>query len=200
MSEHTTVTVTPPVHYFGSAVALVTTMNVDGTSNITPISSTWSLGDHYVLGIANVNHGAANPTRTEECVINFADTSLVERVERLAPTTGAAPVPEQKRQRYRSELDKWHLAGFTLEPSTRVAPPRVAECPVQIEASLERALPLDETFAAYDVRVRAVHVHHALEVPGTNHIDIREWKPLYYTFRRYYGQGEHLSCTFKAQH
>jgi len=34
-----------PVLYFGTPVALITTVNPDGSSNISPISSAWALGD-----------------------------------------------------------------------------------------------------------------------------------------------------------
>ena len=175
------------------------THNPDAGDNITPISSTWALDEHYVLGMARWNHGAHNLERTGECVINFPDHAQWRQVERLADTTGSRTIPEPKRGRYRHVPDKWALGGFTSTPSQLVTPARIAECPVQIEATLRNVMALTDDLAAYHVRVERVHVHASLQVPGTNYVETAAWHPLYYTFRHYFAQGTHLGRTFKAE-
>ncbi|GHG75255.1 hypothetical protein GCM10018779_52750 [Streptomyces griseocarneus] len=52
--------------------------------------------------------------------------------------TGRNPVPKVKAKGWRFEPDKFAAAGLTGEPSHLVRPPRVAECPIQLEARAER--------------------------------------------------------------
>ena len=51
-----------PVLYFGTPVALITTVNPDGSSNISPISSAWALGDRYMLGLGADGQAVADPS------------------------------------------------------------------------------------------------------------------------------------------
>lgn len=196
-----TLAILPSVYYFGTPIALLSTLGPDGAANITPISSVWALGDMYVLGLGIGNQGTQNVLHTEELVINLADAALASSIERIAATTGATDIPSAKQGLYRHESDKWRLGGFTPVPSIHVAPPRVAECPVQLEARLIKVVPLgdgSEAVAAH-VRVIACHVHDGLAVPGTNHIDLDRWQPLYYTFRHYFAQGERVGVSFKSE-
>lgn len=41
----------PKILYYGTPVILLNTLNEDGTVNISPISSSWALGDCIVLGV-----------------------------------------------------------------------------------------------------------------------------------------------------
>ena len=53
--EH--ITIRPSVLYVGTPVALVTTLNADGTTNISPMSSAWALADRVVLGMTSTSQG-----------------------------------------------------------------------------------------------------------------------------------------------
>jgi flavin reductase (DIM6/NTAB) family NADH-FMN oxidoreductase RutF len=48
----------PSVLYVGTPVALITSLNPDGSPNISPMSSAWALGDRVVLGLATGGRGA----------------------------------------------------------------------------------------------------------------------------------------------
>jgi flavin reductase (DIM6/NTAB) family NADH-FMN oxidoreductase RutF len=50
----------PSILYFGTPVALVTTLNTDGTPNIGPMSSAWALGYVVVMGWESTAHTLAN--------------------------------------------------------------------------------------------------------------------------------------------
>jgi flavin reductase (DIM6/NTAB) family NADH-FMN oxidoreductase RutF len=178
---------------------LLTTSMLDGRTNITPISSAWALGSTYVLGLGTDGQGARNLLRTGELVINLPDAGLAHAVERIAPTTGAAEVPPGKRDRYRHEPDKWRLAGLTPARSRYVAPDRVAECPVQLEARVTAVVPFEDDAVAVHATVLATHAHEGLVLDGTSYIDLERWRPLYYTFRHYFAQGERLAVSFKAE-
>ncbi|WP_246128174.1 flavin reductase family protein [Amycolatopsis rhizosphaerae] len=198
MIEH--ITITPSILYFGTPVALLTTENADGSANITPMSSAWALGEVVVLGLAPTGQGARNLTARPELVINLPGPAQWAAVERLAPLTGADPVPEHKRDRFRYEPDKFAAAGFRPEPAELVRPPRLAECPIQIEAraAAVRADAGDE-FLIIEARVLRVHCAPELIVPGTQHIDPARWSPLIYNFRHYFGLGPQLGHSFRSE-
>ncbi len=41
----------PKILYYGTPVVLLTTLNEDETSKVTPMSSAWALGDRIMLGL-----------------------------------------------------------------------------------------------------------------------------------------------------
>ena len=191
--------ITPSVLYFGTPVALVSTLNADGTTNLSPISSLFALGTTYALGLATDGHAVANLARRRELVINLPDADLVEAIERIAATTGASPVPIDKAPRYRHVQDKWRLGGLTRVPSATVGPDRVLECPVHLEARVVDITPFAEGTVLVQARVAKVHARADLVQPGTSYLDLARWRPLYYTFRHYFAQGEEVGVSFKAE-
>ena len=104
-------TIEPTVLYFGTPVALISTLNPDGSHNLAPMSSAWWLGWSCMLGLGQMGQTSDNLIRTRECVINLPSEDLVTHVDRLALTTGKDPVPERKRQwGCRYEPDKFGIA------------------------------------------------------------------------------------------
>lgn len=89
-------TIEPTILYFGTPVALISTLNEDGTPNIAPMSSAWWLGWSCMLGLGSMGKTSDNLIRTRECVINLPSEEQVTSVDRLALTTGKNPVPEKK--------------------------------------------------------------------------------------------------------
>jgi flavin reductase (DIM6/NTAB) family NADH-FMN oxidoreductase RutF len=190
------VTIEPTILYFGTPVALISTTNPDGSANLAPMSSVWWLGWSAMLGLGRMGQTAENLERTRECVINLPSASMVSHVDRLAMTTGRDPVPEKKLAwGYRHESDKFGLAGLTQQPSVVVAPPRVLECPVQMEAVLHDARPFGKNVSAgaFEVHVVKLHVDESLLVPGNSgtrpHVDPARWRPLIMSFCRFFGLG-----------
>mgnify|MGYP001027669617 FL=1 len=205
-AEH--IEITPSVLYVGTPVALITTLNVDGTTNISPMSSAWMLFDRVVLGMTSTSKGRENAVRDRQIVINFPSPDLWPKVEAIARGTGRDPVPPHKEKiGYRFEPEKFEVSGFTPQESTVVRPLRIAECPIQFEAEVvachdpggdwPRERP--EAFQIIETRVLRVHAHRSVVVPGTSHIDTAKWQPLLYVFRHYFGTGPDLGRTFKAE-
>jgi flavin reductase (DIM6/NTAB) family NADH-FMN oxidoreductase RutF len=194
-------TISPSVYYFGTPVVLVSTLNLDGSTHLTPISSAWALGTTYVIGLGLEHHGTRNLLRHPECVLNLVDADLVPAVERISLTTGSHPVPTHKRPRFRHEKDKWSLAGLTAIPSQTIRPARVLECPVQIESRVQAThrLGLDGAAMAVHLEVLRTHAHTEMIVPETSHIDLTRWQPAYYTFRHYFAQGAHVGQNARAE-
>src|SRR5580658_8616590 len=89
-------TVEPKILYFGTPVALITTIDTDGNANIGPMSSVWALGWTLMLGLEMESKTYQNLMEQKECVINFPPSSLFKHVEKIANLTGANPVPDYK--------------------------------------------------------------------------------------------------------
>ena len=194
------VTITPSVLYFGTPVVLLSTENADGTFNLAPMSSAWALGQVIVLGLGADGQTAGNLRSRGDLVINVPAPAQWAAVERLAPLTGRNPVPERKRGTFRFEPAKFAAAGLRPQPSQLVRPPRVAECPLQLEArAADVRLGLEGEFIIVQAEVLRVHADPRIVVPGTQHVDPRRWSPLIYNFRHYFGLGTELGYTFRSQ-
>lgn len=190
----------PSILYFGTPVVLLSTENQDGSCNLAPVSSAWALGQTVVIGLGSDGQTARNLRSRPDLVINLPAPALWPAVERLAPLTGRYPVPSTKPPGCRFEPDKFAAAGLTAEPAHLVRPPRVAECPIQLEARAERLLPdLSGGFVIVEAVVRKVHADSRIVVPGTDHVDPATWSPLIYNFRHYFGLGPELGHSYRTQ-
>ena len=94
-------------------------------------------------------------------------------------------------------LNDLQAAGLTPLPSRCVRPPRVAECPVQLEAVLEGTHPLAAgdpdrrgKLVGIEVRIKKVHIEESLRMEGhENRIDPEKWRPLIMSFCQFFGLG-----------
>ncbi|MEV4069915.1 flavin reductase family protein [Nonomuraea fuscirosea] len=194
------VVIEPSILYFGTPVVLLSTENEDGSFNLAPMSSAWALGQTVVLGLGREGQTARNLGERPDLVINLPGPALWPAVERLAPLTGRNPVPSTKAKGCRFEPDKFGAAGLHGEASHVVRPPRVAECPIQLEARAERVRPdVHGTFVIVEALVRKVHADPRLLVPGTDHVDPAAWSPLVYNFRHYFGLGPELGHSYRTE-
>ena len=109
-------------------IALTTTVDADGRINAAPLSFFNVMGyDPPVVMLAPSNRPdgtpkdtALNIRATREFVVNIVDEALAE-----AMNVAATPFPPGT-----NELDE---AGLTPRPSLKVAPPCIAEAPVNLE-------------------------------------------------------------------
>lgn len=195
------VTIDPAILYFGTPVALLSTVDDAGQVNLAPISSVFWLGHTAVLGIGTRSQTARNLLSTGQIVVNLPSVDLVSAVNRLALTTGRHPVPEAKHQAgYRHEPDKFGAAGLRAVPSELVTPPRVAECAVAMEGRLAgahglegRAVTEDGVSGIFEIEVLRVQVHPAIRMAGhPDRIDPVAWRPLVMSFQRFFGLGAEL--------
>jgi flavin reductase (DIM6/NTAB) family NADH-FMN oxidoreductase RutF len=179
----------PAILYFGTPVVLISTTDRAGRPNLAPMSSAWWLGHNCMLGLAANSQTTINLRERGECVLNLPSEDLVDHVDRLARTTGSDPVPESKLQRgYRHVADKFGEAWLTPIASELVAPPRVRECPVQMEARLVDVHPVGSGggACAIEVRVERVHAHEAI-LAEPDRVDPDAWRPLIMSFQHFYG-------------
>ncbi|MGZ4454103.1 MAG: flavin reductase family protein [Nocardioides sp.] len=196
--EHETnkVVIDPAILYFGTPVVLLSSLNPDGTTNLMPMSSVFWLGNRAVLGIGAGSQTAANLRRHGEVVLNLASVDLADHVDRLALTTGRRDVPVRKAERgYVHVADKFGTAGLTPIRSDTVAPMRVAESQVNLEAVVRRIHPMyaDEPDRAgslllVEAEVTTVRVCRAIRLLShRDRIDPDAWEPLMMSFQHFYG-------------
>lgn len=172
------------------------------------MSSVFWLGWRCMLGLTANSKTTQNMMRSGECVLNLPSINEVTAVNRLALTTGSNPVPESKiRKGYRYEPDKFGIAGLTPKASETVTPPRVEECPVQLEAVVVATHPIAEDdhlqrgfLSCLEVRIQRVHAEAGILVEGEpNRIDPNKWKPLIMSFQKFYGTGQELHHSILAK-
>jgi flavin reductase (DIM6/NTAB) family NADH-FMN oxidoreductase RutF len=187
----------PKVFYFGTPVVLISTLNEDGTTNIAPMSSVWWLGDSCMLGMSTRSKTVENLIKNSECVLNLPSPDLVGHVNRLALITGKNPVPEYKKEMgYIYKQDKFTAAGFSSLKSILVEPLRIRECPINLEAKVEKISKFgndNDYHVSIEVKIIKTHIEEDLLVPGTrNYIDTDKWSPLIMNFCEFHGLGAKL--------
>jgi flavin reductase (DIM6/NTAB) family NADH-FMN oxidoreductase RutF len=199
-------TIEPKILYFGTPVALISSLNEDGTTNLAPMSSFWALGWTVMLGLLDETKTVENLARHAECVVNLPAPDLWRKVEALAPLTGKDPVPQIKAAQFRFVADKFAAAGLTPLASELVQPARARECAVHMEARVRRLHKmggdkLEQLGGGIAAEVEIVRVHVASDlVVGDSYIDAHKWSPLLYNFRHYFRLAENeLGKTFRAE-
>lgn len=175
---------------------MIASENEDGSSNISAISSAFWLVDRCILGFAAESQTPQNVLRSGHCTVNLPEDALVASVNALATTTGMPKPSASKIARgYRHVKDKWAVAGLTPQASQLVRPPRVRECPVQMECELVESHGLMQDAPAMagalvilELKVLRVHVLERLRMPGhANRIDPDRWRPMIMSFQQLYG-------------
>jgi flavin reductase (DIM6/NTAB) family NADH-FMN oxidoreductase RutF len=200
-SEADFVAISPDILYFGTPVAVLSSLDPDGTTHLAALSSFWALGERIVLALTVFGQSAANLRRHAECVLNLHSPLQWREVERLGHTTARAPLTDYHRTAgIVYAKDKFAASGFTPLSSQCVTPARAAQCPVQIETSVTAVHPADQDapFVHIETRKLLVHAERAVLDPTGTRVDVGTWSPLLYVFRHYFGKGPHLGARFRA--
>jgi flavin reductase (DIM6/NTAB) family NADH-FMN oxidoreductase RutF len=188
--------ISPAILYWGTPVVLISTLNPDGTPNIAPMSSAWWLGHRCMIGLAGSSQTTQNLLRTKTCVLNLPTEDMTTAVNALALTTGASPVPEWKHGvGYIHVKDKFARSGLTPQASEVVPPPRIKECPVQMEAELVEAHDMMKDMEelkrapfALELKILRIHVEDQLRLEGfENRVDAGKLRPLFMAFQEFFG-------------
>lgn len=201
-------TIEPAIHYWGTPVVLISSLNDDGSTNVSPMSSAWWLGWSCMLGLDASSKTVENLRRSKACVLNLPSDAMADSVNRLALTTGSRNVPVHKKLLgYRHEADKFAASGLTPSANGSDAPLAVLECPVQLDGEVAQVRPFaagDPRMAvpavAVEVRIVGVRVDEELLMVGHPHrIDSDRWRPLIMSFRHLYGRGAKLQKSTLAR-
>jgi flavin reductase (DIM6/NTAB) family NADH-FMN oxidoreductase RutF len=170
-------TLWPTGAYFGAPAVILSTLDPDGGPRLVPTSAACSHWRTVVLSLNAWSPTLANLQRQGQSVLNVPGPELGARLQRLR---GSADPGE----------DGFAAAGLTPLASKLVLPPRVAECPLQLEAELTAAHPstalpglalVSPTIdvAIVELIIRHVHVAAHLLTPGAGGVDWESWSPLH---------------------
>jgi len=182
-------------------VALITSRNADGSDNLTPMSSSWSLRSSIVLGVGSASQAVENLRSRPELVINLPSADMWEKVEAISGFTGRPEMPAHKAASFAFEADKIAIAGLARQASETVAPVRLRECPIQMEAVVESMTEIadqPEGFVVVVARVNIVHAHSDILTADEQAIDPEKWNPLIFNFRTYHGLDTTLGTMTRA--
>lgn len=187
----------PMIHFLGTPVVPITSVNQDGLVNLAPASSVWWLGLSGALGLGTRGQTYASLARRGGSAFNAPSANEVPAVDRLALTTGADLVPEHKRvMGSRFVRYKYAEAGVTAAPSDLVRAPRVGECAIKPGGrvtAVHATGPVDDHAACPEVPMLRVHADQGLLEPGHRHrVAPDGWCPLVTRFLEFYGLGERV--------
>lgn len=159
------------------AIGWVSTVNSEGQPNLAPFSYFTAVCAKpptilFCPGVRGRDVSAKDTLRnvreTGEFVVNIVNEELVE-----AMNITATELP--------ANVNEFELTGLSTAPSLTIAPPRVAESPVNYECKVVEIVDIgDGTTGSGSVVIGEVlHLHVADEVMQPNyHIDIQALKPI----------------------
>ena len=142
-------------------IALASTMDKEGNSNLSPFSffNVFSANPPILIFSParrvrdnTTKHTLENVLQTKEVVINIVNHDMVQQM-----SLSSAEFPQG--------IDEFKKAGFTPLPSVKVAPPRVAESPVQFECKVNKIIALGNEGGAGNLvicEVVQLHINEAI--------------------------------------
>lgn len=140
-------------------IAFVSTVDKDGNVNLSPFSFFNVFGSNPPIAIFSparrgrdntVKHTFENVLEVKEAVINMVNYSMVNQAS-LASTE------------YPRGVNEFLKAGFTMEPSQKVQPPRVKESPVQMECIIREVIETGKEGGAGNLVIAEIVLMHISE-------------------------------------
>ena len=175
-------TIKPFRPIFPTPAGLITSVAPDGRPNIITLGEVHnlSIARPVIVGIAMAKERYSHELISQcgEFVVNLPTADLVEQVDRCGTTSGR-------------DLDKFAAYGLTALPAERVAPPLIAECPVNLECKL-----LDvQEWGDHDLFLGEVLVEHADEsaLDEEGNLRMEKISVLCYVYGEYWSLGERLA-------
>jgi len=160
--------------YLQSAIAprpicLASTIDKEGQVNLSPFSyfNLFSMNPPICIFSPSrrvrdntTKHTLENLKEVPECVINIVNYAMVQQVSLSSCE-------------YSKEINEFTKAGFTQIPSDLVAPPRVAESPIQLECTVAQIIELGEKAGAGNLvlaEIKKIHIAESV-LNANNKID-----------------------------
>jgi len=142
-------------------ICFASTIDVEGNINLSPFSFFNMFSTKPPICIFSparrvrdntTKHTLENVKEVKECVINIVNYDMVQQMS-LASTE------------YAKGVNEFEKAGFTMLKSDLVAPPRVAEAPVQFECVVNEVISLGENHGAGNLilaEIKLIHINEAI--------------------------------------
>jgi flavin reductase (DIM6/NTAB) family NADH-FMN oxidoreductase RutF len=140
-------------------ICFATTIDAAGNINLSPFSffNMFSTNPPMVIFSParrvrdnTTKHTLENILEVKECVVNIVNYAMVQQTS-LASTE------------YAKGINEFEKAGFTMQPSVLVKPPRVAEAPVQMECLVKEVIHLGDGPGAGNLILAEVKLIHIKE-------------------------------------
>ncbi|RZK59361.1 MAG: flavin reductase family protein [Pedobacter sp.] len=140
-------------------ICFASTIDTEGNVNLSPFSFFNLFSTNPPMCIFSparrvrdntTKHTLENVLQVKECVINIVNYAMVQQTS-LASTE------------YAKGVNEFEKAGFTMEESHLVKPPRVAEAPVQLECLIKEVIPLGNQHGAGNLVLAEIKLIHIKE-------------------------------------
>ncbi|WP_113639153.1 flavin reductase family protein [Nubsella zeaxanthinifaciens] len=140
-------------------ICLASTIDVDGNVNLSPFSFFNLFSTNPPVCIFSparrvrdntTKHTLDNILEVGECVVNIVNYAMVQQTS-LSSTE------------YGKGVNEFEKAGFSMEVSHLVKPPRVAEAPVQLECVISQVIPLGDQHGAGNLVLAEIKLIHIKE-------------------------------------
>jgi flavin reductase (DIM6/NTAB) family NADH-FMN oxidoreductase RutF len=154
-------------------IALVTTLSPGGVVNAAPFSFFNMFSDEppiVILGVNLRNDGTTKDTTRNIQASGDYVIHIVSEEFGAAMNVCATEFPEDV-----SEID---IAGFTLKPSRRVAPPTIVEAQVALECQLHSMIPFSDRRAIIVGEVVQIKTRPGFVDPEKLYVDVKKYNPI----------------------
>jgi flavin reductase (DIM6/NTAB) family NADH-FMN oxidoreductase RutF len=140
-------------------ICLASTIDAKGNVNLSPFSFFNLFSTNPPICIFSparrvrdntTKHTLENVQEVRECVVNIVNYAMVQQTS-LSSTE------------YGKGVNEFEKAGFTMEASHLVKPPRVAEAPVQLECIVKQIIPLGDQHGAGNLILAEIKLIHIKE-------------------------------------
>jgi len=140
-------------------ICLASTVDADGNANLSPFSFFNLFSTNPPVCIFSparrvrdntTKHTLENVQEVGEVVVNIVNYAMVQQTS-LSSTE------------YAQGVNEFEKAGFTMETSHLVRPPRVAEAPVQLECVVTQVIPLGDQHGAGNLVLAEIKLIHIKE-------------------------------------
>ncbi|MGE6221392.1 flavin reductase family protein [Nubsella zeaxanthinifaciens] len=140
-------------------ICLASTIDADGNVNLSPFSFFNLFSTNPPVCIFSparrvrdntTKHTLDNILEVGECVVNIVNYAMVQQTS-LSSTE------------YGEDVNEFEKAGFSMEVSHLVKPPRVAEAPVQLECVVSQVIPLGDQHGAGNLVLAEIKLIHIKE-------------------------------------
>ncbi len=139
-------------------IAFVSTVSADGVCNLAPFSFFNGVGSNPPAIIFSPCTRADGTDK--DTLINLRQCP--EMVVNVVPFAVREAMNQASAQ-YGPEVDEFAASGFTAVPSRFVKPPRVGECPVQMECKLLQIVPVGKGPLAANICIGEILCFHVAE-------------------------------------
>ena len=167
---------------YPNPVVLVTTVDTNKRTNIITLTLTGGVcwePPMIGVGVGKNQHSRILIEKLGEFVVNFPKAEMLKDVEYCGLVSG-------------KEVDKCSRTSFTLVPSSRVKPPMIRECPVNLECKVKNEIPLGSNIL-FLAEVVCLHVDEKM-LDERGGIDLEKVKPIMFNLTNaYWGIGKKLA-------